>query len=155
MPPLKFGQSGVNGANNSIAAAEITAAAAQTPPETAGKPALESEVEQKLEVEEPIVEELAPAIRPATIFSCHPMQEFSMGRFRFAKTQLRLHDEQDVKEFQDLLAQQPVQIRSQVKQLDVAAADALVRELKKSGFSSSTGIDTTANDLQPRPVQEA
>lgn len=84
-----------------------------------------------------------------TIFSCHPLQTLKIGRFKFEKTQLRLHKLEDIEEFTKMYEAQPATIRAHIKALDPHKANAMLRTRARSGMVS--GIDTTANTLDPAP----
>lgn len=62
-----------------------------------------------------------------TQYTSHPIENYRIGRFRFTKGLLRL-DGKDAEEFDKLLAAQPPQDQARVRKLDVAAAEAIVRE---------------------------
>lgn len=80
-------------------------------------------------------------------YSCHPTQKYKVGRFVFENSVLTLDDEEDEKEFLSVINSKkfPERERNQIKKLDFAAAQALVKEhlAKKGGttqqFDSSIG----------------
>lgn len=79
-------------------------------------------------------------------YSCHPAQRLQLHTFHFEKGVLRLALDK-VEEFEKLLAQQPIQLQSMIKKIDVAAGNALIAQ-KQGGMSR--GIDTTANSIGPK-----
>jgi hypothetical protein len=83
-------------------------------------------------------------------FTCHPAERLKLGRFEFKKASLKLESEDDVAEFRALLEKQPPFIRTKIRELSVAAADAVAAKFKAG--QKITGIDTTRNSMgAPQP----
>lgn len=70
----------------------------------------------------------------------------SLGKYQFERGQLKFDNRRDAADFEELVGQQPVQIRNQIRKVDVATADQYIRALTEGRVV--TGIDTSANTLQ-------
>lgn len=98
------------------------------------------------------LEEFEPVFQQ--LYTSHPIQRLSLGKFEFESATLKLTSEKDVEEFEALLEQQPQQIRYGVKKIpNQISAEFIARMKARSGMRS--GIDTTANTLGPSPTQLA
>lgn len=83
-----------------------------------------------------------PADNIVKVYSSHPIQNFAIGRFRFEKSVLTLTKQEDADEFEKLLADIPAPDRLMVKELDLQAAETLVKNREQSAtkqFDSSVG----------------
>jgi hypothetical protein len=87
----------------------------------------------------------ADALVGKTSYTCHPMTNYSLGRFTFEKGTLAL-DEDDAAEFDKLHASQPPHLRHNVRKVDVAAAEARLQEILAGQGKVQTGTTTTANN---------
>lgn len=84
------------------------------------------------------------------IYSCHPMINFQMGSYHFVHGQLKLAPN-EVEAFENLLSQQPNILKQQIKKIDTALADDMVRRRLAAQGRMTAGFDTTANTLTPNP----
>ena len=127
---------------------EATEFGAEEVAEEVINPAPESEPEPAADEPEP-----EPEPEPAdssVIFSSHPIQRLSLGKYDFVNGQL-LVDSADVAEFEQMLEQQPPAIRYGIKKIDRASANRLAQSIL--GSRQIVGIDTTASSLDAPNVQ--
>lgn len=80
------------------------------------------------------------------VFSSHPIQNFSLGRFQFENTLLRLHSAEDVAEFRKLRDKLPIYEQNVVKEIRSDVVDEIVEQRIASmranvtqNFDSSVG----------------
>jgi hypothetical protein len=92
----------------------------------------------------------ADALVGKTSYTCHPMTNYSLGRFTFEKGTLAL-DEDDAAEFDKLHASQPPHLRHNVRKVDVAAAEARLKEILAE---SGQGADRHHHEL-PTTIRTA
>ena len=78
-------------------------------------------------------------------YTSHPVDKFKIGRFQFERGVLNL-DEKDSKEFDELLAAQPISVSRKVKKLDSSMADQIAKAFQRGRMSQ--GVDTTANSVE-------
>jgi hypothetical protein len=84
-------------------------------------------------------------------YSCHPIRKLGFGRkFRFENGIMRI-PASEVEEFETLLEGADARTKYQVKKIDAMAAEAVIRDLIKSGATKS--IDSTAGGDFARGTQ--
>lgn len=69
-----------------------------------------------------------------------------LGPYQFERGLLKFDDSAKAAAFEELLDEQPVQLKNQVRKVNVGAANQLVRDLTQGRMI--TGVDTSANTLQ-------
>lgn len=78
-------------------------------------------------------------------WTAHPILRYSMGRFAFTNGLLTL-SVNEAKEFEALLAQQPVSEQVKVRLVDVEAAERLVRSMMANSGGVTQAIDSSTGD---------
>ena len=81
-------------------------------------------------------------------FSCHPIVKFTLGEFQFENGLLELEGEK-AEEFRELLQKMPLAISSRIRELDVSAAEKLVKEMLQREPQVTLGIDSSTGDRAP------
>lgn len=84
-------------------------------------------------------------------YTSHPIENLSIGQFRFEKGLLTLSGD-DVEVFDKLLATLPPQEASRVKKLDVNAAEDLVRKLLENQRAAATQVNDSSIGERATPV---
>lgn len=79
-------------------------------------------------------------------YTSHPIMNYRIGNdYVFEKGVLKLKPD-EVERFEAVLAKQPIQIRNDVRKLDIDAANLWIAEIAGRRVA---GVDTTANTLGP------
>lgn len=92
-------------------------------------------------VDEPV------AVDDRVIFSSHPAHRFKLGKYQFENAVLKLSPE-EAEKFRARLKDQPVQVRNQVKEIDVDAANKMI--LARITSKLTSGIGTTQGSIGPK-----
>jgi len=89
---------------------------------------------------------------PATVsYSSHPIENFSLGSYRFEKGLLTL-DSEAAAEFDKLIESLPPMEQTRIKKLDVAAAEQFVRQLLENQQAAATQVTDSSTGERARPV---
>lgn len=103
----------------------------------------------------PIVEsEAAPIVQPKRfekIYTCLPLKNLQIGKFRFENGQMTLDSEAEVAEFERVLnhPKLPAVTRAKIKTIDLAAAEALVaKSIPRATRGMDQGINPGLQDLK-------
>lgn len=83
-----------------------------------------------------------------TQYTSHPISNYRLGRFKFVNGILNLTDETDLKEFESLLADKrlPERERARIQKIDVARAEAIVRERLANERKITQTTDSSVGD---------
>lgn len=99
----------------------------------------EAGAEGKAESQQPATTEVASAL-----YTSSPTQSLKLGRFQFERGTMKLEGAA-IEEFDSLLAQQPPQIKSQVKKVSRESADAVAKKFLATQGSMVKGVDVAGN----------
>lgn len=84
-------------------------------------------------------------------YSSHPIENLSIGAYRFEKGLLTLTGD-EIEVFDNLLATLPPQEANRVKKLDVAAAEDLVRKMLENQRAAATQVTDSSTGERATPV---
>ncbi len=76
-----------------------------------------------------------------TIYSSHPIARYSIGRFHFTQSTLRLEGD-DLAEFEELVSKASPRDQALIKKIDLEAADKVARNF---ATSRTRGVDTAGS----------
>lgn len=82
-------------------------------------------------------------------YSSHPILKYKVGRFRFENGLLELKTEEDIEEFRKIHNSLPPQEKIRVRELDLSAAEAQVRNVLKQSPRASKAIGSDTGDRDP------
>ncbi len=82
-------------------------------------------------------------------FSSHPIVNYRLGEYVFDKGLLKFDNPKSAEKFRKILAAQPIVERNRIKELDVGAAEARVREVLAASPSTTKAIDSSTGDRAP------
>jgi len=101
-------------------------------------------------------EEVAPAKQVIATFTSHPVQNFRVGNFQFAKGVLKFHEgeEESLEKFQKFIDTLPPIERRRIQVIDVEAAEALIKKLREESGGATQQTDSTVGDraTKPKPI---
>lgn len=83
---------------------------------------------------------------PLATYSSHPIKRFGVGKFKFQNGILKLFSEEEVKEFENSLDGMPSSERHRIKKVDLAAAEAIVRERLAQQGGATKQTDSTIGE---------
>ena len=90
----------------------------------------------------------APAALPVR-WSSHPIVRYTVGDFQFENGLLTLATQEEADAFQAVFDTLPIYERTRLNKIDVAAAEALVRERFGQTGGATKGIDSATGDRAP------
>lgn len=91
------------------------------------------------------VEEVQKIVKPIATFTSHPIRNLRLGLHQFENSTLHFFEQEALDEFEKMLGDQPPQIKSQIKKIDVAAAESIAKEFLGS---MTRGIETSGTGLK-------
>lgn len=83
---------------------------------------------------------------PLATYTSHPVARLRMGPYRFESGILKLYSEREVKDFEQLLASMPPAESHRIKKVDLAAAEAIVRERLAAQGGPTKQVDSTVGE---------
>jgi len=93
------------------------------------------------------------ADQASVTYTSHPIQRFRMGKFRFEKGMLVLTDSAEIAEFEACLEALPQTERIRIKKIDLAAAEKISEEIRKTVGGATQQTDSTIGDKPTAPKQ--
>lgn len=83
---------------------------------------------------------------PIATYTSHPIARYRLGGFKFENGLLKLGTEDEVAKFEALLEALPPSEQIRVKKVDLAAAEAIVRERLATQGRTTQQVDSTVGE---------